>query len=52
MGAELLADFYLLRFPFEISAGLSAGYTPDEDRFFARGVFSVNIYGTVLGREH
>ena len=51
MGAELLADFFLLRIPFEISAGASAGYTPDEDRFFVRGVFSVNIYGTVLGRE-
>jgi hypothetical protein len=52
MGVELLADFYLLRFPFEISTGLSAGYTPNEDRFFAGGVLSVNIYGTVLGREH
>ena len=51
MGAELLADFFLLRIPFEISAGASAGYTPDEDRFFVRGVFSVNIYGTVLGRK-
>jgi hypothetical protein len=50
-GAELLADFYLLRSPFEISAGASAGYTPDEERFFIRGVLSVNIYGTVLGRE-
>ena len=51
MGAELLADFYLLRFPFEISAGAAAGYTPDEERFFVRGVLSVNVYGTVLGRQ-
>jgi len=51
MGAELLGDFYVLRFPFEISAGAGAGYIPGENRFFVKGVFSVNIYGTVLGRE-
>lgn len=51
MGAELLADFYLMRFPFEISAGAGGGYIPSESRFFVKGVFSVNIYGTVLGRE-
>ncbi len=50
-GAELLADFYVLRFPFEISAGAGAGYIPGENRFFVNGVLSVNIYGTVLGRE-
>jgi len=50
-GAELLADFYVLRFPFEISAGCGAGYIPEKNRFFVNGVFSVNIYGTVLGRE-
>ena len=50
MGAELLADFYVLRFPFEISAGAGAGYIPQEKRFFINGVFAVNIYGTVLGR--
>ncbi len=50
-GAELLADFYVLRFPFEISAGASAGYIPAQERFFINGTVSVNIYGTVLGRE-
>ncbi len=50
-GAELLADFYLLRFPFEISAGATAGYIPVQEHLFIRGTFSVNIYGTVLGRE-
>ncbi len=50
-GAELLADFYLLRFPFEISAGATAGYIPVQERFFINGTISVNIYGTVLGRE-
>jgi len=50
-GSELLADFYLLRFPFEMSAGVRAGYIPGENRYFVNGTFSVNIYGTVLGRE-
>lgn len=50
-GAELLADFYVLRFPFEISAGATAGYIPSQARFFINGTVSANIYGTVLGRE-
>ena len=50
-GSELLADFYLFRFPFEMSAGVRAGYIPGENRYFVNGTFSVNIYGTVLGRE-
>ena len=50
-GAELLADFYLLRLPFEMSAGASGGYIPAENRMFIRAVFSANIYGTVLGRK-
>ncbi len=51
LGAELLADFYILRFPFEISAGASMGYIPADNKPFIRGVLSVNIYGTTLGKE-
>lgn len=50
-GAELLADFYLLRLPYEISAGARGGYLPGERRFFVSGLFSLNIYGVVIGRE-
>jgi len=50
-GAELLADFYLLRLPFEMSAGASGGYIPADNRMFINAVFSVNVYGTVLGRK-
>ena len=50
-GSELLADFYLFRFPFEMSAGVRAGYVTGENRYFVNGIFSVNIYGTVLGRD-
>ena len=51
LGSELMADFYVLRFPFEISAGVRGGYIPGEGRYFVNGAFSVNIYGTVLGRD-
>ncbi len=51
LGPELMADFYLLRLPFEMSAGIRAGYIPQENRYFINGAFSVNIYGTVLGRD-
>jgi hypothetical protein len=50
-GVELLADFYLLRLPFEISAGASGGYIPSENKPFIKGVISANIYGTILGRK-
>jgi hypothetical protein len=50
-GTELLADFYLLRIPFEMSAGVSAGYMPLNNKLFINGTFSINIYGTVLGRK-
>jgi len=50
-GSELMADFFLMRFPFEMSAGVRGGYIPGEQRYFVTGAFSVNIYGTVLGRE-
>ncbi len=50
-GGELLADLYLLRIPFEISAGVRFGYVTASERLFVEGVLSVNIFGTVLGRE-
>lgn len=51
IGGELLADFYLLRIPGEISAGISAGYMPTEKKSFIEGVFSVNMFGSTLGRK-
>jgi len=51
MGGELMADFYVLRFPYEISAGFRAGYITPAYKPFVEGVFSVNIYGTTLGRN-
>lgn len=51
-GGELLADFFVLRFPFEISGGASVGYIPAKGKMFAVPTVSVNIYGTTLGRKH
>ena len=51
-GGELLADFFVLRFPFEISGGASFGYIPSKSKVFAVPTISVNIYGTTLGRKH
>lgn len=51
MGGELMADFYVLRFPYEISAGFRTGYITPAYKPFVEGVFSVNIYGTTLGRN-
>ncbi|MFO7574846.1 MAG: hypothetical protein R6W67_06780 [Bacteroidales bacterium] len=48
-GGELLADFYVLRIPFEISAGARGGFVPAENRPFIEGVFSVDIFGFNLG---
>jgi hypothetical protein len=50
-GSELLADFYLFRIPYEISAGVRAGKKLPDNNFFVESVFSINIYGTTLGRK-
>ncbi len=48
-GAEMLADFYLLRIPYEISSGVRYGYKTEAGVFFTQFVLSVNIYGSTLG---
>jgi len=48
-GGEFLADFYLLRIPYEISSGVRYGYTIESGINFTEFVVSVNIYGSTLG---
>ncbi|HSL86097.1 MAG TPA: hypothetical protein VK861_04115, partial [Bacteroidales bacterium] len=48
-GGELLADFNILRFPFDITGGARAGYIPDRGTYFLEAVFSIDIYGFSLG---
>jgi len=50
-GGELLADFYVLRFPYEISAGACLGYLIPEEKPFVEAVFSVNVYGSIINRK-
>ena len=49
-GGELLADFNVLRIPFDITGGARIGYIPDQAGTFVEAVFNVNIYGFSLGR--
>ena len=48
-GGEFLADFYLLRFPYEISSGVRYGIKIENGISFTEFVMSVNIYGSTLG---
>ncbi len=50
-GGELLADFHILRIPFDITGGGRVGYIPDQGRTFIEAVFNVNIYGFSLGSQ-
>jgi len=50
LGGELLADFHILRIPFDITGGGRVGYIPGQGRTFFEAVFNVNIYGFSLGR--
>jgi hypothetical protein len=49
-GGELLADFNILRIPFEITAGARAGYIPGLAQYFTEAVFHIDVYGFKLGR--
>lgn len=48
-GGELLADFYLLRIPYEISSGVRYGYKIESGVQFTEFILSINIYGSTLG---
>ncbi|MBM3419690.1 MAG: hypothetical protein FJY11_00995 [Bacteroidetes bacterium] len=49
-GGELIADFNILRIPFDISAGVRGIYLPSEGRSVAEAIFSVDVYGFSLGK--
>jgi hypothetical protein len=50
-GAELLGDFYIFRFPYEITSGVRWGYKNNDRASFTEFVFSINIYGSTLGQK-
>jgi len=51
VGTELLADFYLLRIPVKLSAGLQAAYMPFEKSSHFRFIFNMDVFGFVLGKD-
>ncbi|MGM0529289.1 MAG: TolB family protein, partial [Bacteroidota bacterium] len=50
-GVELLADFYILRIPVKLSAGLQAAYLPFEKSSHFKFLLNMDVFGFVLGRE-
>lgn len=50
-GIELLADFYLLRIPVKLSAGLQAGYMPFEKSSHFKFLLNMDVFGFVLGKD-
>ena len=50
-GGELIADFHVLRLPYMISAGIQAAWSADFASPFIEAIFSVDIYGTSIGRS-
>ncbi|MBN1387153.1 MAG: hypothetical protein JW965_01815 [Bacteroidales bacterium] len=50
-GVELLADFYLLRIPVKLSAGLQAGYMPFKKSSHFEFLLNMDVFGFVLGKD-
>jgi hypothetical protein len=48
-GIELLSDFYLLRIPFRLSAGVQAAWIPERNKPYFRLLFNMDVFGFVLG---
>jgi hypothetical protein len=50
-GGELLADFYILRIPFMISAGVQASWKNTTEPPVVEALFSVDLMGMKVGRK-
>lgn len=51
VGAELLADFYLMRLPFNFSGGMQFAWLPQREEPFFNIIFRMDVFGFVIGRE-
>ncbi|HPY67958.1 MAG TPA: hypothetical protein PLP03_07340, partial [Bacteroidales bacterium] len=49
-GVELLADFYVLRIPYMISAGIQASWQKGNSSPTIGWLFNIDIYGMNIGR--
>lgn len=50
-GAELLADFNLLRIPFTISAGVQSAWKNLKESPTVEAILRIDVYGTKIGRR-
>jgi hypothetical protein len=50
-GFELLSDFYILRIPYMISAGVQTTWRSFNQTPYFRFLFNINIYGMNIGRR-
>lgn len=50
-GAEVLADFYLLRLPFMVSSGLQAAWISGSQKPVIKFLFTIDLFGMNIGRE-
>lgn len=50
-GAELIADFHVLRLPYMISAGVQAAWSADFASPVLEAIFSIDIHGMSIGRS-
>ena len=50
-GAELIADFHILRIPYMISAGAQAALIKGTRSPVFEAIFSIDIYGMIIGRS-
>jgi len=51
-GIQLLADFYLLRIPVRLSAGIQAAWVPSEKRTAFEFLLNMDVFGFVLGENY
>jgi len=50
-GAELMADFTMLRIPFGLSAGLQAAWLPIKKKPYFNLLFNIDVFGFVIGKD-
>nr|MCU0408842.1 hypothetical protein [Bacteroidales bacterium] len=50
-GLELMGDFYVLRLPFEVSAGVRSAWTAMSSSPVVSMLFTIDIYGMNIGRD-
>jgi hypothetical protein len=50
-GIELISDFYVLRIPYMISAGVQSAFRSFSEAPYFRLLFNIDIYGMNIGRR-